>query len=263
MKTTCNDLIEMIEKFAPPELAFPGDPIGLAFGSKEKIIRQVAVCVDITNETLEEALINKADMIVSHHPLIFDPIMRFDPEDHRSPLIMSILQNGLCCFSAHSNMDFTKGGINDELAARIGLIHITPALDGKDCRVGRLAYPEPLPDFIERLKRATGTEQIGTIHYDPDAIVNEVAVFCGSPDDETILSMKSKASTIVTGELKHDKALAFAQSDARVAVLGHFASERSFKDIVARLIETRFPEIGIHICEQEKDPVSWVLRNPD
>ena len=156
------------------------------------------------------------------------------------------------------NMDFVKGGINDELAAKIGLINISPSINGKEGRIGNLAFPEKMPDFLERLKKSIGIASVGTIHFDKDALITEAAVFCGSPDDEAVLSLKRKAGMVVVGELKHDRALAFEQSTVRVAVIGHYASEKSFKDIVARLIKMKHREVHVHVCQSERDPVSWI-----
>lgn len=121
MGIKCSELIRFMEEFAPLRLAEDYDNVGLLIGRRSQEIKKILVCLDVTSKVVEEALEKKADIIVSHHPFIFKGIKRVIEEDPKGGLIYKLIRNGIGVYSAHTNMDFTNGGINDTLAKLLGL----------------------------------------------------------------------------------------------------------------------------------------------
>jgi len=119
--TTINDVIEELEIFAPKSLAEDWDPIGLIFGSKDKVINKIMVALDLDRNTLNEAKEKNADLIVTHHPPIFNPLQTLNEEDPRRREYIELIKADIALYSLHTNLDAAKGGMNDWLADAIGL----------------------------------------------------------------------------------------------------------------------------------------------
>ena len=123
---TVSDVFDFINQIAPFETQESWDNSGLLIGSRTSAVRKIAVCLDVTNDTVSKAHDFKADLLVSHHPVIWDPLKSVLSD---SPVFRAI-QNGMSIVSAHTNWDFADGGVNDVLAALLGLsdVHRLPPL---------------------------------------------------------------------------------------------------------------------------------------
>lgn len=116
------EIIKTIEKFAPPKIAWEKDNVGLQVGNPNQRVAKIFLTLDLTLHSLEEAKKNKCNLIITHHPLIFNPIKKLNFEnDSKSQLIRELIRNEISCYSAHTNFDFTKDGVSFQLAAKLGL----------------------------------------------------------------------------------------------------------------------------------------------
>lgn len=130
-------LIAFLNKVAPPELACPWDKIGLQVGDKEAELKSVLVALDITDDTIDFAVSNNVDVIVCHHPFIYDPLTKIDLSTPQGRMLKSLIQNNVAAFVMHTNLDATEGGVNDVLARQHGL-------DPQNCKIIEPTYKEPL-----------------------------------------------------------------------------------------------------------------------
>lgn len=122
---TCNDVINYIENWAPKEIAWQKDNVGLQVGNRSQNVKNIMLCLEVTGNVIEEAIRKKCNMIISHHPLLFHPLKRIDTsEDSNSKLIERLIKNDITLFSAHTNLDFTKDGVSFELAKTLKLKNI-------------------------------------------------------------------------------------------------------------------------------------------
>ena len=119
-----NEIIEIIEKVCPENLAYPWDNVGLLCGDGEKEVNKVFVTLDTNIKTVKEAIEKGADMIVSHHPILLGGIKRIDYTTSEGQMIKLLIENNIPLFAAHTNMDTAKGGINDKLAEMFNLTNI-------------------------------------------------------------------------------------------------------------------------------------------
>lgn len=124
MSVKCKDITSFIEAIAPVHLAEEWDNVGLMLGSYNKEVKKVLVCLDVTSGVVEEAVNLQADLIISHHPLIFKPIKRLNEEDFKGRLIYRLIKNDISVYSAHTNLDVCSMGINQYLAEKLGLLQI-------------------------------------------------------------------------------------------------------------------------------------------
>ncbi len=124
MSIICKDIVSFMEELAPPHLCEEWDNIGLLIGSKNKKVEKILTCLDITRNVVKEAIEQKADMIISHHPFLFKGIKRIIPEDPKGELIYNLIREDICVYCAHTNLDFAENGLNYTLAKTLGLKNI-------------------------------------------------------------------------------------------------------------------------------------------
>jgi len=126
------DIASFIESWAPPSIAWERDNVGLLVGAPARRVRRILVALDATPEVVREAASVKADMIVTHHPLIFRPLEHINDDDRTGSIIVSLIKRGMALYAAHTNLDFTTGGVSAVLAERLGLTEIVPLSPLKD-----------------------------------------------------------------------------------------------------------------------------------
>jgi len=121
----CSEVIRFIENWAPKEIAWERDNVGLQVGSYDSKISNILLCLDITNDVVEQAVRKKCNLIISHHPLLFHSLKQINPsKDKISKIIETLIKNNITLFSAHTNLDFTKDGVSFELAKVLKLKNI-------------------------------------------------------------------------------------------------------------------------------------------
>lgn len=121
----CIDIIKNIENWAPKEIAWQKDNVGLQIGDTDKQIKNILLCLEINNTVVEEALNNRCNLIISHHPFFFSPLKKIDiTNDCKSKLIQKLIKHDIILYSAHTNLDYTKGGVSYQLAERLELQNI-------------------------------------------------------------------------------------------------------------------------------------------
>ena len=115
------EVIQLFENFSPKYLAEEGDPIGLQIGDLSKKINKVIVALDVTEEVVEEAIENKVDLIIAHHPLLFRPLKKIVPEQPVGRIVEKLINYDITLYAAHTNLDIAEGGVNDMLADALGI----------------------------------------------------------------------------------------------------------------------------------------------
>jgi dinuclear metal center YbgI/SA1388 family protein len=121
----CNEIFKFIENWAPKEIAWKNDNIGLQVGSAVRVVKNIILCLEVNMKVIEQARIKKCNLIISHHPLIFHPLNKIDlTKNKNSILIEKLIKNDITLYSAHTNLDFTKDGVSFELAKKLGLHNI-------------------------------------------------------------------------------------------------------------------------------------------
>ncbi|MCF8241644.1 MAG: Nif3-like dinuclear metal center hexameric protein [Melioribacteraceae bacterium] len=119
------DLINMIEEWAPPGVAWDKDNVGLQVGSLRRKVQNIMLSLELNDKVLEQALNKNCNFIFTHHPFLFTPLKRIDTDrDEKSDLIEKLIKNDITLYSAHTNLDFTKDGVSFELAKTLKLTDI-------------------------------------------------------------------------------------------------------------------------------------------
>lgn len=163
MRVTVGEICRLMDAWAPPELACDWDKAGLHTGNPKTEVMGVLVCLTVTPEALRTAQQRGANLIIAHHPLIWEPLKSLRADDPQARLCVEIAAANIACFSAHTNLDKARGGVNDTLAERLGLQDCAPLLASDKGTFFKLVtfVPESHVDSLRDALAAAGAGVIG------------------------------------------------------------------------------------------------------
>ena len=248
-------IIEELEIVAPSSLKCSWDNVGLLVGDENQKINKVFVCLDITNENVQAAVTFGADLIISHHPLIMEPLKSLTDATLTSRIVRTLIQNNISAFCMHTSFDVANGGMNDLLAQKLGLEGIRKfthdeaidetgeVLDGIG-RVGTLDRPMALEDFIIHTKRtlkSTALKYCGNLSEQ----IQSVALCSGSGGSEIYAAYNSGADVFVTADLKHDHGRIAKELGLNIIDAGHFETENIICEFLYDFLSQRFPGLTV------------------
>ena len=232
------DIAALMEEIAPKVLACEWDSVGVMAGSLSAEITGIMLCLDLTQEVLEEAISEGCNMIITHHPLLFRPVKTLSEERPSGKLLSDIVRANILVFSAHTNLDFTDGGVNDCLIKQLGVVNV--ASDESGChRFGDLPGLMSIRNFVQTADERLCAEGVRVIlprGIDADDYVRRIGVSCGSFDGETDWIYENHVDVLVTGEVKHSEAVALDMEGFATVAAGHYATEIWGVDGLAMLI---------------------------
>ncbi len=147
---TCKNVVKYIENWAPKEIAWERDNVGLQVGSLNKGLKNIMLCLELTEGVINDAIRHNCNFIFSHHPLLFNPLKNIDTDnDDNSKLVEKLIKNNITLYSAHTNLDFTKGGVSFQLAKKLKLNNIDFLVNLKSNQYKIVVFvPE---EFVEEL----------------------------------------------------------------------------------------------------------------
>ena len=143
-----SDFIAAMDNFAPRETALSFDNVGLLIGTERKEISRVLVALDCTLDVAREAAQKDCDLVLTHHPLLFNAVKRILPDDAVTAPVFCLIRNDIGLFAAHTNLDAAKSGVNAELCRLLGIQNPMPVGEEGIMRIGKLAEPVMLEDYI-------------------------------------------------------------------------------------------------------------------
>ena len=246
-----SEITETLDKYFPFETALSYDNVGLLVGRKDREVNKVLVSLDVTSEVIEEAKALGADLILSHHPVIFREIKRVTDDSYTGSLVLSLAENGIAAITIHTNYDRAENGNNDHLAIRLGASRYDLIEDGFATEFD-LPEEVPFPLFVESVKRALGESVVRTIG---NGLVGKVIAACGAGIDESlILRAKESGAVIVTADVKHNYATMAADLGVRLVEPTHYGSERGFMLDVGAFMKKHFPTIEVQVSKRNINP---------
>lgn len=265
MKFKCLEIAKFLEEIAPKYLAEDWDNVGLIIGDFDKNIRHVLVCLDVTSAIVEYAEHNNVDLIVSHHPLIFEPMKNICRHNWKGNLIFRLIEKDICVYCAHTNLDYAKNGVNDHLAQILGLENIENLITKKTKdvfygmgRTGTLSPSQGLIEFINHTKKLLKVKTIKLIG-NIDREINKVAVFSGSFDNSLLntLALNKDIDILVTGDIKYHSGIEITEMGICVIDAGHFATESIIIPKIEEYLKERFPGLVISLNTMETEPFRY------
>lgn len=231
------EFCDLMETIAPKALALEYDHVGLLIGPDHNDIKKVLVALDLTVSVAKEAIEGGFDLVLTHHPVFWDPIRRVLPSEPELAAPYLLMRNGIGHFAAHTNFDACEGGVNDTLSELIGLCDIRPLPPENLGRIGTLSHPMSFADFASVCE--TKLNARGRFVGDFDRTVSAVAVIGGSGGGDIGFVHQAGCDAFVTGEMKHHQALTAAYYGLNCCVLGHYETEfPAMKSLISRLQNT-------------------------
>ncbi len=241
------EMLKFLYTVAPKELAEDFDNVGLLVGDEEAEIRGILVSLDCFDEVIERAEDLGANLIVTHHPVIFNPLKSVTADS----MIHKLISKGISVISMHTNLDQTDGGVNDVLCATLGLYDVEQIIsqDGFALRKGYLDQPEDPYSFARHIKETLG----GAVKFVAgNRDISIVAVCSGSGADFLDDAINSGADALVTADVKHNKFIEAGQKGITLYDAGHFNTEDVIVSALVRDIAGAFPELDISECHFSK-----------
>ncbi len=242
---TVADVMAVMDRHYPPALAEDWDAVGLVCGDPDASVRRILVAVDPTAEVAAEAVAMGADMLITHHPLFLHGVHGVPYSTPGGQVVSHLITAGCALFAAHTNADAAAPGVNDALAAAIGVGDLrvlepsSPQANTGIGRVGWLPAPEPLAAFAERVARALPATHHGVrFAGPPEQLVHEVALCSGAGDSLLEFAAGSGADVYVTADLRHHRALDhLAAGGCALVDVAHWASEWPWCEWAAAALE--------------------------
>ena len=251
--TTVADVLKFIETLAPVSMKMEWDNVGLLCGSKAAELTKVLVALDPFEGVCREASDIGAQLIVTHHPLIFRAPRTVTDDTSVGRSIMFLCQKNISAINAHTNLDQVKGGVNDVLAAKLGLqnVQIINETDGFGLlRCGEVAE-QPLEAFLAAVKEKLGCE--GLRYTASGKPVRKVAVGGGACAGELMDAYRTGCDTFVTADVKYNQFWDAHDLGLNLIDAGHFATENPVVAVLAEKLRSAFPEIQVKISENHAD----------
>ncbi len=257
------DVTASLERIAPLRLAAAWDAVGLLVGGRRESIARVMTCLTLTPEVAAEAARERADLVVTHHPLPFRPVARITNTSGTGRVLLTLIEAGTAVWSSHTAWDSAAGGINDQLAEMIGLTHVSPIEPDAESpltgfgRAGSAPGGATVADLAGQAARRLGVRVV-QITGDAARAAGRVGVVCGSGGDSIAAVRRGGCTTLVTGELKLHQALEAEADGLAVIAVGHHASERFSMEVLAARLAEAVSGLTCWASRDERDPITFV-----
>lgn len=256
---TVADILSYLDSLAPRSMKMEWDNVGLLCGSRQQPVNKILVALDPFEHVCKEASEIGADLLVTHHPLIFRAVKSVTDDNSIGRSIMHLCANGISAINAHTNLDCAPGGVNDRLASLLGLecIQIIDPLgvDDQDQPWGLLrcgtVEKQPLNAFLDTVKQNLSCP--GLRYVDGGQPVSKVAVGGGACAGEFMDAVASGCDTFVTSDIKYNQFWEAQEAGLNLIDAGHFYTENPIVAALADKLTAAFPEIQVVISKKHAD----------
>ena len=262
MSTTVKDVTDFLESIAPLQLQEPYDNSGLLIGSGEETVTGVVVCLDCTEEVIDEAIRLDCNLIVSHHPAIFYGIKKINDANATERLIRKAIKEEIAIYAIHTNLDnVLANGVNERIANELGLSVkgiLNPKTPDLKTGAGILAsFESPVTEveFLQLLKDRMKSEVIRHTRL-LGTPIREVAICGGSGGFLLDYAKKSSVQALITADYKYH---GFFDADGELLVcdIGHYESEQYTINLLQELISGNFTTFAAHCTGINTNPVHY------
>lgn len=260
---TVSTIAAFLEEFAPLRLAADWDNVGLLVGDSRRPVERVMTCLTVTPASVAEAIAERAELIVTHHPMPFAAMRRITSETPEGRMLLDLIAAGVAVYSPHTAFDSARSGINQRLAEGLGLSDIgplTPDEGDPKLGVGRVGFPESASTLTTIAYRLKDFLNLQGVHIVGDAKmpVRAVGIACGSAGEMLSAARRAGCDCFITGETRFHTCLEAESTGVGLILTGHFASERFAVERLAELLKSQFPSANVWASKQESDPLRWV-----
>ena len=264
--TSVAEIQDYLINVAPPELAESWDNVGLLTGDPSWKVEKILTCLTLTPDVAAEAIAAGANLIVSHHPILFRPVQQITAASAEGKMLLDLIQAGISVYSPHTCYDSAERGINWQLASLLGLEEIgilrpqaaadESAAEQGAGRFGNLPAEFSLAQLHQLIKQALKVSKLQFVG-DPGMRVRRLGIACGAAAEFMKDADQHECQALLTGEARFHACLEARARGMALILPGHYATERPAMEQMAELLQQQYPELKIWASEVESDPVDW------
>jgi len=257
------EIVAYFTRLVPPEMKMDFDNVGLLAGTNGTEVTKTLVALDITDAVIEEAIREGAQLILSHHPLYFE-CKQVNDDTLIGRKIVRLLQNGISAYCQHTNLDSVPGGVNDALAAKLG-VSVEGWLEGpsytkSSCeygmgRYGTLKAAVPFRGYLTQIKAALNSN--GLRYWDASRPVQKIALCGGSGGEFVETADKLGCDTLVTADVKYHQFLEARERGINLIDADHFCTENVVVPVLADMMKKGFPSIEVVVSTVHEQTVQF------
>lgn len=248
----CKKVIEILEKQSPKSYACDWDNVGLLVGREDKEIQKIYIALDATDEAIEEAIANGADMLLTHHPMIFKGMKRVTQEDFIGRRIIHLIQNDMVYYAMHTNFDVM--GMADLAADYLGIsdtrvLEITSVSETGEEGIGRygsLKKEMTVRECCEEVKQAFSLENV-KVFGDLERKVKTAAISPGSGKSVISNALQAGVDVLITGDIDHHEGIDAVAQNMTVIDAGHYGVEHIFIPYMEQYLKREAKELEIAV----------------
>ncbi len=246
------EITRYFETLYPLDLAYEWDNCGLQVGTLNNKVERVLVTLDITKNVVKEAIQNKVNLIISHHPLMFKPMQTIVFDSPKGWIIKNLIQHNIAVYSAHTNFDQADGGMNDLMCRLLNIKE--PQLLDDEYNIGRFGKIDKIDfnDFVKKVKEVFDLKSVKVIG-NTDKMLETVAISAGSGSHHMYAAKKKNCDVYITGDITYHTASDAIQLGITLIDVGHHI-EVAFVNEVAGLLQAKFKEIDIIKSKVDTNP---------
>ena len=235
------EVYDFLDFIAPFNSAEEWDNCGLSVGSLQNDFTKILVALDVTEEVIDEAVKIGAELVVTHHPLIFSPLSKIES----GSLVYKAVKSGVTFISSHTCLDKSAGGVNDCLAVKIGLKNIRHSGVDGFLKLGDID-PISAEDFALQIKENLNTGVDFTIC---SKLIKTVALCSGGGGDFITMAAEIGADALVTGEAKHHEFLEAKRLDVALFAAGHYETEAVVLEFLRKSLALQFEDAEVVVSK--------------
>jgi len=242
MFVKCKDIVNLMELYAPVNLAESWDNVGLMLGENDLIIKKILAALDINDDVIDEAIEKNADMIITHHPFIFKPIKNINSETVLGKRIYKLIRNNICVYSAHTNLDIAENGTNDTFAKMLELKDIQNLCEPVNGqlglgKVGLLENEMKFIDFVEKVKKTINVSNL-VISGDKNKAIKKVGIGTGKCSGSSYMftAFEKGCDAYITGDVGYHDAQTALNLGLCLIDATHYSSEVIVIPVIAEYI---------------------------
>ncbi|MEQ1831385.1 MAG: Nif3-like dinuclear metal center hexameric protein [Pirellula sp.] len=262
MPVHLNTILSELQQIAPLEFAETWDNVGLLVGDRDRHILSAMTCLTLTNTTLQEAIDEKVELVVCHHPIPFKPLNKLTGDTTTGKLLLRAISAGIAIYSPHTAWDNAATGINQQLAEMLELDGITALqpfaqLPTHDTTLGIGRYGRCKTDGVNSIE-AVFVRLSTTLHgiqprhtHSLGHSISKIGIICGSGGSMLGLVASRGCDAMLTGEATYHQCLEAESLGIAMILIGHHASESFAMKSLAVQLQQRLPECRIIASSRE------------
>ncbi len=260
MAQTARTIADWMAEWADPAWAESYDNVGLLIGHEEEPVDTVVTALDATEGAVDYALSVGAQMLVTHHPLMFRATRRITDADRDGARLLKIIERRLAVCACHTNMDAALGGTNDLVVERLGLLDVRPLRPIPDAegagmgRIGILPHALTIAEFADLVKKVLEIPAVRVVSAHPETRLYRVALCTGKGMDFYEDAVREQADVFLTGDVVYHEAEEALLRPTAIVDAGHFGTEYPIADAMAQYLHEKDDLLSVYPYTNAKDP---------